>query len=643
TIALGQGDLDRTVRISGSDELTQLANYFNNMAAELKEVTLRLREKTRSLERQNALLERHITERKRAEDQVHRQSAVLQGIHKVFKKSLASTTDEEIANQCLSVAEQLSGSKLGFVGELNRKGRLDNIALTYADWETCSMPQSQAERLIRNMELSGLLGRVLKEEQALIVNDPSSLPDSVGTPDDYPPLTSFLGIPLTHGGKTIGMIGLANKEAAYDLDDQEAVKAVANAFVEALLRKRAERSLRRERDFAESLIETAQAIVLVLDTRGRILRFNSYMEELSGYRLDEVQGKDWFTTFLPESDWNSIRKLFAQAVSGIQTRGNVNPIIAKDGRRYEIEWYDKTLRQTDGTVVGVLSIGQDITERSMLQSQLTQAQKLESIGQLAAGIAHEINTPTQFIGDNIRFLKDAFTDLCASLAKYAQLHEVIRSEALKPELVAEVDAVVAEADVEYLMEEISNAIDQSLDGVDRVATIVRSMKEFSHPDGEGKEPADLNTAIESTITVARNEWKYVAEMVTDFDPSLPLVPCLLGDFNQVILNMIINAAHAIRDAVGDNTGKKGTITLTTRGDDGWAEIRISDTGTGIPEEIRAKIFDPFFTTKEVGKGTGQGLAIAHTVMVKKHGGRIDVESEVDRGTTLIIRLPLSGS
>ncbi len=208
------------------------------------------------------------------------------------------------------------------------------------------------------------------------------------------------------------------------------------------------------------------------------------------------------------------------------------------------------------------------------------------------------------------------------------------------ELVAEVDASVAEADVEYLMEEVPKAIDQSLEGVQRVATIVRSMKEFSHPGGADKQPADLNRAIESTITVARNEWKYVAEMVTDFDASLPLVPCLVGDFNQVILNMIINAAHAIRHVVGDNTGEKGTITLTTRRDGDWAEIRLSDTGTGMPAEVRAKIFDPFFTTKDVGKGTGQGLAIARAVVVKKHGGRIDVESEVGQGTTFIIRLPI---
>jgi len=151
---------------------------------------------------------------------------------------------------------------------------------------------------------------------------------------------------------------------------------------------------------------------------------------------------------------------------------------------------------------------------------------------------------------------------------------------------------------------------------------------------------DLNHAIENTITVAKNEWKYVAEMETDFDPALPPVPCLPGELNQVILNMIINAAHAIADVMGDGSKGKGTIRITTRRDGNWAEIRISDTGTGIPEAIRDRIFDPFFTTKEVGKGTGQGLAIARSMIVDKHGGTIDFETQEGKGTTFIIRLPL---
>ncbi len=198
-----------------------------------------------------------------------------------------------------------------------------------------------------------------------------------------------------------------------------------------------------------------------------------------------------------------------------------------------------------------------------------------------------------------------------------------------------------EADLDFLMEEIPPALEQALTGIERVSKIVRAMKEFSHPGSEEKNAVDINRAIENTITVARNEWKYVAEMKLDLAPDLPLVPCLVGEFNQVILNIIVNAAQAIAGVVGDNSGRKGLITVTTRNADGWAEIRVSDTGPGIPPEAQARIFDPFFTPKDVGKGTGQGLALAHSVIVDKHGGALTFETEEGKGTTFIIRIPLS--
>jgi signal transduction histidine kinase len=196
-------------------------------------------------------------------------------------------------------------------------------------------------------------------------------------------------------------------------------------------------------------------------------------------------------------------------------------------------------------------------------------------------------------------------------------------------------------DLDYLRSEVPTAIEQLLDGVDRVAGIVRAMKEFSHPGVLEKAPLDVNRAIESTVLVSRNEWKYVADLTTDFDQSLQPIPFVAGEFNQVVLNMIVNAAHAIASVTGE-TGAKGSIHISTRADNGFVEIRVSDTGCGIPEAIRSKVFDPFFTTKPVGKGTGQGLAIAHSIIVVKHGGAIRIESEVGTGTTFIIQLPLPG-
>ncbi len=208
-----------------------------------------------------------------------------------------------------------------------------------------------------------------------------------------------------------------------------------------------------------------------------------------------------------------------------------------------------------------------------------------------------------------------------------------------PDLIEACEAETQRADLDYVTEEIPRAIAQTTEGVERVAKIVRAMKDFAHPGSDEKVPVNLNAAIESTVTVSRNEWKYVADVKTDLDPDLPPVPCLLSQLNQAMLNMIVNAAHAIAETV-KVAGQKGLITIASRRDGDAAEIRITDTGTGIPEEIRPKIFDPFFTTKEVGKGTGQGLAIARSVVVGKHQGTIAVESEVGKGTTFIIRLPL---
>jgi signal transduction histidine kinase len=290
----------------------------------------------------------------------------------------------------------------------------------------------------------------------------------------------------------------------------------------------------------------------------------------------------------------------------------------------------------------LLLMGQDVTRRRQLESQLARAQKLEAIGQLAAGIAHEINTPTQYIGDNIRFLQDAFADLHVLLAHATALRQATSAGTLPPALLRQLERTAATLDLEYLAEEIPQAIEQSLEGIARVTTIVQAMKDFSHPGTDHKIPIDLNRAIESTVTVARNEWKYVAEVALDLDPSLPLVPCLPDDINQVVLNLIVNAAHAIADVVHVHGTEKGCITLKTCQEQDGIVLSIRDTGSGIPAAIRDRIFDPFFTTKAVGKGTGQGLAIAYDVVVRKHSGTITFDTVEGVGTTFFVRLPLAG-
>ena len=290
------------------------------------------------------------------------------------------------------------------------------------------------------------------------------------------------------------------------------------------------------------------------------------------------------------------------------------------------------------------ALQQALHDLQFTQAQLVQAQKLESVGQLAAGIAHEINTPAQFIGSNIDFLDESFRQVRRLLDTVLAEMQAIADGAGAQGAMQAVSAMFTEIDWEYLNEEIPAAIRQSQEGIKRITTIVQAMKEFSHPSSKEKVKNDLNKLIETTITVARNEWKYFAEVQTDFDRDLPLVSCLADELCQVILNILVNAAHAIESRFsGDPREKKGRITFSTRQEGQHVEIRIKDTGTGIPPQIRDRIFDPFFTTKGVGKGTGQGLAIAHDVVAKKHGGTLNFESEPGKGTTFVIRLPIEGA
>ncbi|MCK6488587.1 MAG: ATP-binding protein [Planctomycetes bacterium] len=273
-----------------------------------------------------------------------------------------------------------------------------------------------------------------------------------------------------------------------------------------------------------------------------------------------------------------------------------------------------------------------------LEDELARAGKLATLGTLAAGIAHEINTPIQFIGDNLHFCADAFAGRSRALSAFLAFRAEADSPALaeaRERLQAELDQV----DLEFLNAEVPRSLEQSQEGVVRVASIVRAMKDFSHPDGNERVPADLNQAIRSTLIVARNEYKYVAEAVAELDPELPAVPCFHGAIQQVLLNLVVNAAHAVADAVGDSGGR-GCITITTRRDGGFAEIRVADTGTGIPEAVRPRMFEPFFTTKPAGKGTGQGLSLSRHIIEQRHQGTIRFETATGKGTVFIIRLPL---
>jgi PAS domain S-box-containing protein len=450
-----------------------------------------------------------------------------------------------------------------------------------------------------------------------------------------------------YDGTVAGIIGvmldLTDKNRAEKLlqdRTDELMKSSEELKRQIKKRKIAKRTIKEAHREINHLISSLPTILIGLTRENEIIHWNTVAEKVFKITAAEVIGSTLDQCGI-EWDWQKI----ADGISQSRTEGcsfridNINFRNPEGEERY----LGLTITPFDGetnSILGVTIIGADITDRVKFEAKLLQSHKMEAIGQLAAGIAHEINTPTQFVGDNTRFVQDAFGDLIQACNLYKELIKVAKSGPVSEQQIESLEKRFAELDIGYLEEEVPLAIQQTLKGVDRITNIVQAMKIFAHPGGIAKEPIDINKEIEKTITITRNEWKYVARLITDFDSALPAVPCHRAEFNQVILNLIVNAAHAIEDLSGKNPPEKGTIKISTGRDGNWAEIRISDTGVGIPEAIRHRIFDLFFTTKAPGRGTGQGLAIAHSVIVEKHNGTINLETEDGQGTAFILRLPI---
>jgi len=400
------------------------------------------------------------------------------------------------------------------------------------------------------------------------------------------------------------------------------------------------RELERGREQFRLVVEGTQAIPFALDVEdGHFEYIGPQGPQRLGFGEEVWKRIGFLDKLMPRERNGPVRARIDESKSGnfeLETT-----VLTADDKRVDLRWV-ASCEQSDNTGQHKVLRGMmlDVTDQRRLENDLAQAQKLESVGRLAAGVAHEINTPVQFVSDSVHFVREAMDDLSEIVGKYRELRTATENGTDTKAAAKAAEEAEDDADLDYILENAPVALDRARDGLGRVAAIVRSMKEFAHPDRKEMAQADLNQAIASTLVIASNEYKYVAEVETTFG-ELPLVNCFAGEINQVVLNLIVNAAHAIGDVV-KGTPSKGLITVTTRVLDDSAEIAITDTGKGIPVEVRPRIFDPFFTTKEVGKGTGQGLAIARNVIVDKHGGTLHFETEVGRGTTFYIRLPIAG-
>ena len=418
------------------------------------------------------------------------------------------------------------------------------------------------------------------------------------------------------------------------LDDRAAANVRLGQQASRLEDEVSERTaeLTRTTRFLENVLTALPGALFVAESDGRIRLCNDAAATLVGRPVHELTGSPMGEVLEP------VENATTDESDGV-TRGE-RTLVTATGERVPVfvssAAFDGAMAPTEGGI----HVAIDIRDRKQRELELHQAQKLESVGRLAAGVAHEINTPTQFVSDSVQFLKDGLTDLFGLVSKYRALHQAVLNGRPTVDAAADIAQAEESADLEYLIENVPSAIQRSIDGLGRVTDIVRSMKEFAHPDQKEMGPVDLNRGIQSTLIVARNEYKYIADVETDFG-DLPPVMCHGGDINQVVLNIVVNAAHAIGDLLG-STNERGRITIQTRQEDTHAVIHISDTGGGIPEAIRNRVFDPFFTTKGVGRGTGQGLAIARNIVVDKHAGQFTFVSTMGLGTTFTISLPIHG-
>ena len=583
-----------------------------------------------------------VTERHKSQahlaQQIRRSAVMLE-----LPKKAEALPEQAFMQYALERAEALTNSVIGFMHFVND----DEATIELVAWSSSTLEKYCTAAFDCHYPISeaGIWADAAREKRAITINDYATAPNKHGLPAGHSALLRLLSIPVMEGGKVRMMTGVGNKTIDYTDYDVETVQLIGNETWRIVRRNRAEKSLQQ----ATQVVNASPVVCFRwAATEGWPVTFVSENIRQWGYTAEDLMaGRPPYINLIHPDDLQRVSNEVARStVSGVARYEQEYRILTE---KNEVIWVvDRTSvhRNEKGEPDYFDGVLTDISERKRQQiklnetleqqqklnrrleeatSQLLQSEKMASIGQLAAGVAHELNNPIGFVHSNLGTLDGYLHDLMAIIAAYDKAAED------SGETVAAARLIKEECDFQFLKDDIFSLLLESKDGLGRVRKIVQDLKSFSRVGEQEWQEADLHQGLDSTLNIVWNELKYKCKVIKEYG-DIPPIYCMISQLNQVFMNLLVNASHAIET--------QGTITIRTRLDgDERVCIEISDTGKGIAPEHITRIFEPFFTTKPVGKGTGLGLSLSYGI-VQRHGGRIEVDSEVGMGSTFRLLLPI---
>ena len=568
-----------------------------------------------------------------AEERVRRQAEILRGINEVFQEAFTCDTDSEVARRCLAVAEKLTQSRFGFVGEINAQGRFDTLALSDPGWHNCRIPGSNAVAMIRDMEIRGIWGQVLKEQRSLIVNDAGSHPGRVGVPEGHPPLRCYLGVPLRHGGRIIGMVSLANKESGYDHADQEAIEALSVGFVEALMRKRAENAVKTKSAEQQLILDSVPAMIFYKDKQNRFLRVNAAFEQAMGHSKRELEGRSLFDIYPREQAEAYWRDDLEVIRSGRAKLGIVETMDSAQGTRIVLT--DKIPFSDDrGEITGIIGFTIDITERKRAEEALRKAHdELEVRVQQRMADLTRANAELQKARQAAEAASRAKSDFLANMSH--EIRTPMNAIIGMTELVLNTRLTAQQRDYLKVIEESGESLLRLINDILDFAKIEARKLSLVRTVFDLRE--HLGDTMKSLAIRAHGKG---LELACRVRPEIPSLVC--GDpdrLRQVVVNLVGNAikftesGEVMMDVWRESSADREVV----------LHFAVRDTGIGIPAEKLHVIFEMFeqvdMSMRRRFGGTGLGLAISSR-LVDLMGGHISVESEVGRGSTFHFTIQL---